>query len=118
LPFALPGDLKEALAVQKDQRNKAQLDAITKYFRENDSTLKSLDQKLAEARKPLPIDPKLVELRGLLTALEKKPSVDPRHDRWLNDLSLSKKQLAQRRLTGAQDLTWALINTSAFLFNH
>lgn len=118
LPFALPGDVKEALAVQKDQRNKAQLDAITKYFRENDSTLKSLDQKLAEARKPLPIDPKLVELRGLLTALEKKPSVDPRHDRWLNDLSLSKKQLAQRRLTGAQDLTWALINTSAFLFNH
>jgi hypothetical protein len=118
LPFALPGDVKEALAVQKDQRNKAQLDAITKYFRENDSTLKGLDQKLAEARKPLPIDPKLVELRGLLTALEKKPSVDPRHDRWLNDLSLSKKQLAQRRLTGAQDLTWALINTSAFLFNH
>ena len=118
LPFALPADVKEALALQKDQREKTQFDAITKYFRENDATLKGLDQKLTEARKPLPIDPKLVELRGLLTALEKKPSIDPRHDRWLNDLALSKKQLSQRRLTGAQDLTWALINTSAFLFNH
>jgi len=118
LPFALPADVKKALAAQKEGRSKPQLDTITKYFRENDARLKGLDQKLAEARKPLPIDPKLVELRGLLTALEKKPNVDPRHDRWLNDLALSKKQLAQRRLTGAQDLTWALINTSAFLFNH
>ncbi|MDB4763565.1 hypothetical protein OAG38_07480, partial [Akkermansiaceae bacterium] len=118
LPFALPADVKKALAAQKEGRSKPQLDTITKYFRENDARLKGLDQKLAEARKPLPIDPKLVELRGLLTALEKKPSVDLRHDRWLNDLALSKKQLAQRRLTGAQDLTWALINTSAFLFNH
>lgn len=118
LPFALPADVKEALAIQKDQREKPQLDAITKYFRENDVTLKDLDQKLTEARKPLPIDPKLVELRGLLTALEENPSIDPRHDLWLNDLALSKQQLTKRRLTGAQDLTWALINTSAFLFNH
>lgn len=118
LPFALPANIKEALSVQRDKRSKPQIDTITRYFRENDSYLKGFDQKLAQARKPLPVDPKLIQLRGLLTALEKKPSIDPLHDRLRNDLALSAKQLAQLRLTGAQDLAWALINTSAFLFNH
>ncbi|MEN8774805.1 MAG: DUF1549 domain-containing protein [Akkermansiaceae bacterium] len=118
LQFALPANVKEALAVEKDQRIKAQVDVIKKYFRENDAVLKGFDQKLTQARKPLPLDPKLVQLRGLLAALEKKPRIDLLHDRLRNDLALSKKQLAQRRLTGAQDLAWALINTSAFLFNH
>ena len=75
-------------------------------------------QKLAQARKPLPIDPGLKQLRESLANLEKKPSIDPRHNQLRSDLALSTQQLAQRRLTGAQDLAWALINTSAFLFNH
>ncbi|MDB2673849.1 hypothetical protein N9Y81_02745, partial [Akkermansiaceae bacterium] len=118
LPFALPANVKDSLAVQKDKRSKSQIDTITKYFRENDALLKGFDQKLAQARKPLTVDPKLTELRALLTALQKKPSIDPLHDRLRNDLALSGKQLSQLRLTGAQDLAWALINTSAFLFNH
>ncbi|MDC0302828.1 hypothetical protein OAL23_01545 [bacterium] len=118
LPFDLPENVKEALAVKENKRNKAQLETITKYFRDNDAALKGFDQNLAQARKPLPIDSKLTELRGLLTSLEKEPSIDPLHNRLRNDLALSKKQLTQRRLTGAQDLAWALINTSAFLFNH
>jgi hypothetical protein len=43
------------------------------------------------------LDPKLVQLR--------------------KDAAQSKTQLANLRLTGVQDLTWALINTPAFLFN-
>jgi hypothetical protein len=30
---------------------------------------------------------------------------------------LSAKQLANKRVIGAQDLAWALINTPSFLFN-
>jgi hypothetical protein len=33
-------------------------------------------------------------------------------------IELSHKQLANPRLTAAQDLAWALINNPAFLFNH
>ena len=118
LPFALPANIKDALAVPKNKRSKQQADLITKYYRDNDAKLKSFDQKLAQARKPLPIDPGLKQLRESLANLEKKPSIDPRHNQLRSDLALSTQQLAQRRLTGAQDLSWALINTSAFLFNH
>lgn len=118
LPFALPEPVKKALAVAKDQRNKAQNDAIAKYYRDNDPGLKTLDQKLAATRKPLPIDPGLKQRRDHLAALEKLPVVDPLHQRLRYDLELSTKQLSQKRLTGAQDLAWALINTPAFLFNH
>lgn len=118
LPFALPDPVKKALAVAKDQRNKAQNDTIAKYYRDNDSGLKTLDQKLATARKPLPVDPGLKQRRDRLSALEKLPVVDPLHQRLRYDLELSTKQLSQKRLTGAQDLAWALINTPAFLFNH
>ena len=60
--------------------------------------LAELEGKLADAQKPIALDPKLVQLR--------------------RDAELSKEQLANRRLTAAQDLAWALINHPAFLFNH
>lgn len=118
LPFALPEPLKKALATAKDQRNKAQNDAITKYYRDNDPGLKTLEQQLTAARKPLSVDPGLKKRRDHLDALEKLSVVDPLHQRLKSDLELSTKQLSQKRLTGAQDLAWALINTPAFLFNH
>ena len=81
------------------------------------TALKALDGQLVNAKKPLPIDPELTKLRNHLAAMEKVPRADPLHDRLRYDLELSTKQLSQRRLTGAQDLAWALINTPAFLFN-
>jgi len=115
LPFAVPENIKQALAAKT--RTAKQKAEITKYFRDNDSSLKSLDQKLAHAKKPLPVDPHLNSLRDQLAALEKSPRADPLHHRIKNDLALSTNQLVHRRLTAAQDLAWALINTPAFLFN-
>ena len=63
-----------------------------------DAKLADLNGKLADAQTPVILDPKLVQLR--------------------RDADLSKGQLTNRRLTAAQDLAWALINSPAFLFNH
>ena len=52
---------------------------------------------LEEVSRPVPLDPVLAQLRL--------------------DVEQSKKQIGNARLTAAQDLTWALINSPAFLFN-
>ena len=110
--------MKKLLEVARDARDTKQAEELSKYYRDNDSDWKQLEAALAEARTPLPLDPKLQQLRDHLAAMEKVPRADPIHDRLRSDLELSTQQLTQRRLTGAQDLTWALINTPAFLFNH
>ena len=58
----------------------------------------SLQSQLEQAKRPVPVDPQLVQLR--------------------HDLEMSIQQAATRRLTAAQDIAWALINSPAFLFNH
>ena len=58
----------------------------------------ALQDALARAEKPLPEDPQLAVLKRAVT--------------------LSTKQLTNKRLYGAQDIAWALINNPAFLFNH
>jgi hypothetical protein len=56
-----------------------------------------LKTDLDRANQPVVLDPQLVQLR--------------------KDIEASKQQVANKRLTVVQDLTWALINNPAFLFN-
>jgi hypothetical protein len=44
--------------------------------------------------------------------------MDPQLVLLRQDIEMSIKQAAARRLTAAQDTAWALINSPAFLFNH
>ena len=68
-------------------------------------------------RMPLPIDQKLKELRDTLAELSKPVPLDPKLVQLRQDVEMSKQQMANPRLTAAQDLAWALINSPAFLFN-
>ena len=70
------------------------------------------------SKAPLPIDPKLKELRDQLEFAQRPVQPDPVLVALRRDLEISVQQAATRRLTAAQDIAWALINSPAFLFNH
>ena len=71
-----------------------------------------------ESTKPLPVDPKLKQLKEDVEYTKRPIPEDNQLAQLKCDLAESSKQLANRRLTAAQDLAWALINSPAFLFNH
>ena len=76
-----------------------------------------LANALTEARKPLPVDPQIKQLQDKLDLAQKPVPLPPEIARLRRALELSKGQLAKKRIVGAQDLAWAIINTPAFLFN-
>ena len=73
---------------------------------------------MTAAEVPLPADAQLVELQQLIASLEKETADDAKLLQMRLNAQASASQLSHRRLTLAQDLTWALINSPAFLFNH
>lgn len=113
----LPKDVTDILAVAADQRNDEQKAALTTYYRSIDGELKKLQTTLAQAKQPRPVDPKLQQLRDKLAEVSKPLPVDFKLAQLRADIELSEQQLKNVRLTAAQDITWALINSPAFLFN-
>jgi WD40 repeat protein/mono/diheme cytochrome c family protein len=100
------------------QRTKEQQDALLKYVRKTDEGLRKRQKDLADSRAPLPVDPRLKELRDALEYVSRPLPEDGILVQLRQDVEQSTRQLANPRLTGAQDITWALINSPAFLFNH
>jgi len=92
LELGVPEEVRVALQTPAERRTEAQAAAVAAFRRGSDGKA-----ALAQAELPVVVDPKLAQLRA--------------------DAELSERQIANRRLTGAQDLAWALINTPAFLFN-
>ncbi|MDP6859417.1 MAG: hypothetical protein QF426_06310, partial [Verrucomicrobiales bacterium] len=78
---------------------------------------KKLNEALANAKKPRPADPKIAELEADIKEAEKPIPEDYKLAQLRKDAALSEQQKSQKRLTAAQDIAWAIINTPAFLFN-
>ena len=112
-----PGDIGAILATATDKRNDDQRKRITDYFKAQDNDLAAKNKELGEAKKKRPEDPKLKELKAGLGKAEQPLSVDPKLAEFRRALELSEGQQKTIRLTAAQDIAWALINSPAFLFN-
>jgi hypothetical protein len=119
-PFDLgwPGQLAAILAKPADQRTDADRQALLEPSRQADKKWKKLTAELAAANQPLPEDQELKQLEVQLAAAMQPLSVDPKLQQLRRAVALSADQMKNRRLTVAQDIVWALINSPAFLYNH
>lgn len=117
LAEGIPAAVADAAAVPAEARNEAQNLVLTSHYKLTRPEYWTMKRELEEAKKPLPPDPKMVELKEVLAKASEPVRIDPDLVQLRVDAEASKKQIANKRLTAAQDLTWALINNPAFLFN-
>ena len=108
----------DALKVPTVKRTKEQSALLNGHFLAQYRDLQTQNRVLASAKKPLPVDPQLVALDQKLANAQRPIVIDPKLLQLRRDSGLSQQQLGNQRLTAAQDLAWALINSPAFLFNH
>ena len=116
--LSLPEEFRVTLDTPPRLRSKSQNDSLVRYFRTIDPDGQKMQSALAEAQKPVPADSELDMLKKKLEAAKTPVSDDPKLVQLREDAKQSAAQRANKRLTVAQDLTWALINSPAFLFNH
>lgn len=118
LPLGLPEAFASGLAVPAESRSDDTLASLIAYLGKTDAGVRELEKQVAAARTPVPVDPGITAIERQLAELRKPIQIDPMLLRLREDVSQSEKQLQNQRLTAAEDLTWALINSPAFLFNH
>ena len=111
-------DYRSILTTPEVKRSQAQKDVLTKYFRGVDDELKKHQDKVGQASAALPVDPHYLELKTTIDDVSKPLAEDERLVQLRADVASSGQLLTNRRLTAAQDIAWALINSPSFLFNH
>jgi hypothetical protein len=114
---SLSDELRAILALEPEKRDEAQKTQLAKYFKAVDPEMAKRNQALAEAKRPLPVDPGVTDRKQSLEFVTRPVPLDPALAQLRKDAEQSTKQTAEARLTAAQDLAWALINSPAFLFN-
>lgn len=113
----LPESFLSAISVAKDKRTDEVKKTLLDFLAKTDAALIDARAKLAEARKPVPEDERVTVLKKRIAELKKPIPIDGKLVSLRSDVQQSQEQLKNVRLTAAEDLTWALVNSPAFLFN-
>ncbi len=116
-PLGLAEDFAALLRTSPENRTDLIRKPLRDYFLVEDSKLSTVEMQLAAARQPLPPNPELVILQQQLGKAN-TPLAEPASlARLKRDVEFSQRQLENIRITNAEDLAWALINSPSFLFN-
>lgn len=118
LPLGLPESLNAIVGTPKPDRTDDANKFIRSYVQAVDKDIRSAKAEIAKAKQPIPADEVLAGLNRRKEKLSTPTPDDPALVDLRNDFQQSTKQVNEIRLTAAEDLTWALINSPAFLFNH
>lgn len=118
LQFGIPAHIAETLTTAPAARSEEQKKSLVAFVGENDAEYQKRRYAAKGPFPNIPPDKKMEELKKALTYAQLPIEVDPRLIRFRRDVEMSAGQAKNPRLTAAQDLTWALINNPAFLFNH
>ena len=118
IPLDLPESFAAVVNTPIANRDESMLKKLSDYVAATDKSIVVSKTKLATARKPLPADKLLSVLQQREKELTKETADDSSLIQLRKDVAESAKQVANLRLTAAEDLAWALINSPAFLFNH
>ena len=113
LPEHLLVDLSRPEKDWKPEKKKL----LLAQFERDDMELTRLKQAVVDVSKPLVVKPEIAKLRDKLARVSQPVAPDAVLARLEKDVAMSATQLENKRLTAAQDLAWALINSPSFLFN-
>ncbi|MBX3436674.1 MAG: hypothetical protein KF861_04225, partial [Planctomycetaceae bacterium] len=117
LEFGVPRQVDDILAIARGARTEAQQQQLLDWFKSFRAERRTQEVTLEQARQPRPTDAGVVERQAKLDEESQPLTVDPQLVRLERAVKLSAEQLEHARLTAAQDIAWALINSPAFLFN-
>jgi hypothetical protein len=113
----LPEAVLAVVSKPAAERTPADKALLTGFVKTADVEYWRQSKELADAKTPLVADPKYTELKAALATANEPIKLDPVLVQLRIDAEASQKQVGNKRLTVVQDLTWALINNPAFLFN-
>lgn len=117
LELGLPQDIAAILQIAPAVRSKEQKALAAAFFQDRSPERHSLQFAILTQKNPIPADPKLAALEAAVTKAQAPIQEDFKLVELRQNMEYSTRQAADRRLTAAQDLTWALVNSPSFLFN-
>jgi hypothetical protein len=118
IPLGVAEPLAAMLLTPKEQRDEPTVGFLNEYITKTDGDIRKAEEGVAAAGAAVPPDATLVALEKRKVELSQPTVDDPSLVQLRDDAKQSTQQLERIRLTAAEDLTWALINSPAFLFNH